>query len=128
MRPLRRKREHIERADQISWTLLLFALVRCVAWVIMMGLVGLGLLGVPGFAWAAHLAALVWFVSLISFYANAATDLDTVTSAWAAVRAGRAHSQGVDIEAASADRHASTLERIEALAELIHDHQLRSEK
>lgn len=118
------KRHHIERADQVSWFLLLFGVVRMVAWVIMMCCVGAGLLHVPGFGWAANISGEVFFVSLISFYANAATDLDAVTAAWAAIRAGKAHAQGVQNESVVRD---DVLARVEALQELIYEHQLREE-
>lgn len=124
----RQERRESERADQISWGLLIFGLVRMVAWIVMMVFVGLGLLGVDTFKWASHLGTLVVFVTLISFYANAATDLDAVTAAWAAIRAGKAHAQGLRNEASGAEGHAETLVRIEALAELIHDHQMRGEQ
>ena len=131
MRSLRRhraERQHIERADQISWALLIFGVVRTVAWLVMMGFVALGLLGVTSFHWASHLATLVVFVTFISFYANAATDLDQVTAAWAAIRAGKAHAQGLRNEQVGDGSRDEILTRIEELAELIHDHQLRSEK
>lgn len=98
-----------------------------VAWILMMVFVGLGLLGISAFHWAAHLGTLVVFVTLISFYANAATDLDAVTAAWAAIRAGKAHAQGLRNERAGDAGHAEILQRIESLAEMIHDHQLRAE-
>jgi uncharacterized protein YcsI (UPF0317 family) len=46
-----------------------------------------------------HMDALfgsIVFVSMISLYANAATDYDQVTSAWAAIHAARAHHQAIE--------------------------------
>lgn len=118
----------VNRADRLSVFLIVFGFVRMMGWVVMMVCVGLGLLGVPEFQWASRSAKLVWFVSLISFYANAATDLDALTAAWAALRAGRAHGQAKRVEDLTTGGHADVLERIEALAETIHDHQLRQER
>ena len=99
-----------------------------VAWLAMIVCVILGLLHVSGFAWAKSIGGLVVFVTLISFYANAATEAGNVTAAWAAIRAGRAHAQGVESEQVSQAAHIEMLGRIHDLAELIHEHQLRSEK
>lgn len=99
-----------------------------IAWVVMMMFVGLGLVGAEPFEWASKLGQLVVFVTLISFYANAATDLDAVTAAWAAIRAGRAHEQAVRTEESGADSHAATLARIESLQEAIYEHMLRQER
>lgn len=128
LRRLRAERDSIERADAISWALLIFGLVRTVAWVVMMVFVALGLIGVASFHWASHVATLVVFVTFISFYANAATDLDQVTAAWAAIRAGRAHAQSVDTEHATRSASEDTLARIESVAELIHDELQRQDR
>jgi putative solute:sodium symporter small subunit len=98
------------------------------AWILMVVFVGLGLLGVSEFFWASRLGNLVVFVTLISFYANAATDLDALTSAFAAIRAGRAHAQGIRNEEVGVDSHEELLRRIESMTELIHEHQLRNEE
>jgi hypothetical protein len=121
-RRIRHERRKIERADAISWALLVFGLLRTVAWV------GMIVLVLGGNHWALSLAGRIVFVALISFYANAATDLDQVTAAWAAIRAGRAHAQGVRNEQEDLAAHREALEHLEQLAELIHSHQLRQEK
>lgn len=95
------------------------------AWLVMMAFTLLGLVGVTTFEWAYRVADLVVFVALISYYANAATDLDAVTAAWAAIRAGKAHAQGVANEGVVRD---DVLARLEALSEAIYDHALRSER
>lgn len=83
---------HVNSQRRRSLYLLVFGIVRIVAWMILGVLVSLGLAHVGGFAWAKDLSESVPFVALISIYANWATDLDAATAAFAALVAadGRA--------------------------------------
>ena len=74
-----------------SLVLLLFGVIRIIAWTILGAVVGAGLLGVSEFAWAKVLAESVPFVAMISIYANWATDLDAATAAFAALVASDSH-------------------------------------
>jgi uncharacterized membrane protein len=83
--------------------LLVFGVIRIILWTIMAGLIGLGLLHVPGFYWAKILATSLPFVVLISLYANWATDLDGATAAFASLVASDArqdvHATGLALTA-----------------------------
>lgn len=122
---LRRRHREIERADRISRGLLIFALVRGCGWLLLIVCVALGLAGVSGFHWAASLGGLVVFITLISLYANAEGEFAQAAGYWAALRAGKAHAQGLRNEQVGATGADEVLERIENLTETIHDHQLR---
>jgi uncharacterized membrane protein len=94
-----------------AMVLLMFGVVRIICWIILAALIGAGLAGVDGFAWARQLAESLPFVVLISVYANLATDLDAATSAFAALVAADSHTAVVvtrddlraDLQALQAD-------------------------
>lgn len=74
-----------------SLVLLWFGIARTTSWLILGSMVALGLMHVGPFDWAAILSRSVPFVALISIYANAATDFDAVSAAFAALVAADAH-------------------------------------
>jgi hypothetical protein len=83
-----------EKAIRISWFMLTFGVVRMFFWI---GLALMYFLG-PHIG-ISHMDALfgsVVFVSMISLYANGATDYDQVTSAWAAIHAARGTLQAIE--------------------------------
>lgn len=79
-----------------SLKLLIFSGFRVLVWTGLLVCVGLGLLDVAGFHWAALLAKALAFVTLISLYANWATDLGAFQAAYAAVIASAAHEDAED--------------------------------
>jgi hypothetical protein len=86
------RRSHIATQRRRSLLLLLFGIVRIIAWMILGACVILGLAHMQGFGWAKVLSESVPFVSMISIYANWATDLDAATAAFAALVAADSHS------------------------------------
>lgn len=82
---------HLDQEMRRSRFLLIAGIARIIAWTILAVLIGLGLIGVPGFHWSKIVASSIPFVVLISVYANWATDLDQATAAYAALIAARAH-------------------------------------
>lgn len=107
------KRLSISSADRVSWGLFLFSGARCVAWVLLLVCVALGMLGVSALSWARHAAEGLAFVTLISLYANAASDFNGMTSAWAAIRAGAAHAQVASTESGGLVGTAEILSAVE---------------
>jgi len=81
----------INRQRHRALVLLLFAVIRMGVWTVLAGLIGAGLAGAGGFAWAKMLAEALPFVVMISLYANWATDLDAATAAFAALVASDVH-------------------------------------
>jgi hypothetical protein len=90
----------VSRQRHRSLVLLVFGVVRIIAWTILGACVGAGLLHAGGFTWAKDLAESVPFVALISLYANWATDVDAATAAFAALVASDSHAAVVSTGAA----------------------------
>jgi hypothetical protein len=101
-----------------SLVLLVFAIVRVACWLVVAAVVSAGLAGADAFAWAKHLAESLPFVVLISVYANAATDLDSGTSAFAALVASDVHAQVALAGSMLAADLAEVQEDIDKIAEL----------
>jgi hypothetical protein len=83
-----------EKAIRVSWFMLIFGVVRTLGWIVLAALYFVG-----PFIGITHIEALfgsIVFVAMISLYANAATDYDQVTSAWAAIHAARAHRTAIE--------------------------------
>lgn len=97
------QRGHIASQRTRSLVLLIFGVIRIIAWSVLAVLIGLGLAHVHGFAWAKALAESLPFVVMISIYANWATDLDAATAAFAALVAADA--------SASSEKNRSLLAR-----------------
>jgi hypothetical protein len=101
----------ILRQRRRALVLLIFGIARVAAWVVLGTLVACGLAGVTDLAWAKTVAESLPFIALISIYANAATDLDGATAAFAALVAADVHHQVVatglalaaDLDAVEAD-------------------------
>jgi hypothetical protein len=93
------------RAIILLWT----GAARTAAWVTLGIFIALGLAHIGAFDWASDLSKSIAFVALISIYANAATDFDAATAAFAALVAADAHKA-----AATVARH--QLRETEALA------------
>jgi hypothetical protein len=92
-----------QRAIRISWFMLIFGVLRTTSWVVLAALYFVG-----PYIGISHIDALfgsIVFVAMISLYANAATDYDQVTSAWAAIHAARAHHTAIE-----AAEHAQAIE------------------
>lgn len=85
------RREHVRDQRRQSLYLLVFGVVRIICWTLLAICVALGLLHVGVFGWARVLSMSVPFVSMISIYANWATDLDAATAAFAALVAADGH-------------------------------------
>jgi hypothetical protein len=95
-----------------SLQLLVFAGIRTVAWTVLIVCVVLGLLHFSPFHWAANLAKAISFVTIISLYANWATDLGGFQAAYAALVASSAHEDAEDVS----DQLSQLEADIEALA------------
>lgn len=103
-------RRTAEKQRRHAFLLATTGLVRTVAWVVFIVMV---LAGVP---WAHGLAGKVVFVTLVSLYANAATDFGQFVSAVAALISADARS---DVESAQADINNRILRTVEAIEDEI---------
>ena len=105
--------ERISRQRRAALWLTLFAGSRTLAWVVCMAFIGLYEIGLGGsfITGFAHLSSLVLWVSVISYYCNASTDLANFTAGLAALFSSDSHaatvaasvSFGADFEAMEAD-------------------------
>ncbi|MHB1950245.1 MAG: hypothetical protein ACYCQK_02070 [Acidiferrobacteraceae bacterium] len=77
--------EHIDRQRLMSLLMFTTAIARMTVW---SSLIVLSLIGVTFFV---HLFQQVFWVALLSLYANWATDLSTAAGSWAALVGGDAH-------------------------------------
>jgi len=103
----------ISRQRRTALYLTLFAGSRTLAWVVCMAFIGLYEIGLGGsfITGFAHLSSLVLWVSVISYYCNASTDLANFTAGLAALFSSDSHaatvaasvSFGADFEAMEAD-------------------------
>jgi hypothetical protein len=83
----------VNKQRRNSLWLLVTGLARTAFWLVLIGCVAAGLAHIAGFAWAYDLSQTVWFVALLSLYANLATDFGAVIASYAALVAADVHSQ-----------------------------------
>ena len=85
--------EVINKQRTRSLWLLVTTLIRAAFWLALIFCVSAGLAHVAGFSWARDLSQTIWFVALLSLYANFATDFGAAIAAYAALVASDVHSE-----------------------------------
>jgi hypothetical protein len=85
--------EHAVRQRRNALILLVTTVARAVFWVVLLGCVAAGLAHEAGFGWARNLSQAIWFVVLLSLYANFATDSGAAIASYAALVSADVHTE-----------------------------------
>jgi len=112
--------EKISRQRRAALYLTFFAGIRCLAWLACMAFIGLHEIGIGGgfIGGFARLSGLVVWVSVISYYCNASTDLANFTAGLAALFSSDTHAATVAASASFGADFASLEDDIARLADL----------
>ena len=112
--------ERISRQRRAALWLTIFAGARTLAWLVCMAFIGLYELGIGGgfIGGFARLSSLVLWVSVISYYCNASTDLANFTAGLAALFSSDTHAATVAASASFGADFASLEDDIARLADL----------
>jgi hypothetical protein len=102
---------HVSRQRRAALWMTVFAAVRTVAWVICMLLIAAHWLGAGGpfLHWFVSLSSTVLFVTMISFYCNASTDMANFAASLAALFSADSHATAIAADSSPAEDFARAL-------------------